>query len=97
MTRMASPCPTPPTLRARKVRCVWTSITGKRARSTRVSGTWSMLRGSKSGSASGTGGRRLRRRLTLERLRLAGQGRRARGRTRNSVSTTHDETATTSS
>ena len=52
MVRMASPCPTPPTLRARKVRWVWTSITGNRAFSTRVSLTCNMLFGSKSGSAS---------------------------------------------
>jgi len=31
--------------RPEKPRWVWTSITGKRARSTRVAGTWSMLRG----------------------------------------------------
>ena len=42
---ISSPCATPDTLLARKPRWVWKSMTGNRARGTRVAATFNMLRG----------------------------------------------------
>src|SRR5260370_35483394 len=47
---------TPLTALTDQERCVWMSISGKRARSTLCSGTWSMLRGWKSARSRGLRG-----------------------------------------
>ena len=54
--RIRSPNGSTPSGTSDHVTCVCTSMTGNRGRSTRVSATWSMLRGSKSGSAIAASG-----------------------------------------